>query len=42
MLILYRKTPSNMIICRYCTRGFPESLDGLAVKTLHEILHDKA
>lgn len=42
MLILYRKTPSIMIICRYCTKGFPESLDGLAVKTFHEILHDKA
>ena len=41
MLILYRKTPSNMINCRYCSKCFPESLDGLAVKTFHEILHDE-
>ena len=31
-----------MIACRYCAKGFSESLDGLAVKTFHEILHDKA
>lgn len=26
--------------CRYCSKGFAESLDGLAVKTFHEILHE--
>lgn len=29
-----------MISCRYCSRGFADSLDGLAVKTFHEILHE--
>ncbi len=28
-----------MIQCEYCTRGFLESPNGLAEKTIHELLH---
>ena len=27
-----------MIECEYCTKTFAESMDGLAVKTFHELI----
>jgi len=29
-----------MIECTYCKRGFVESMNGLAEKTFHELLHE--
>ena len=29
-----------MIRCEYCTKNFIETWNGLAEKTLHEILHE--
>jgi len=29
-----------MIQCEYCTRGFIETMNGLAEKTFHELLHE--
>jgi hypothetical protein len=28
-----------MIQCEYCSRGFVDTMNGLAEKTFHEVLH---
>lgn len=30
-----------MIKCRFCEKGFVDSLEGLAEKTFHEVLHEE-
>jgi len=29
-----------MLECRYCPKGFVESMEGLITKTFHELLHE--